>query len=273
MRATGRSDQAQSGRRRLRASAAASVVAALLLLLSVAAAAQVEPPDSPLVLQQLLGGEVTCVSTEATCTLVNLFGQDGAPSTGPIRPGDQLDTTVQLRNAGTIAASGLDLVAGPCQTEPLSGEVALADLCATITVALDCTAGDATFSLEPQTLTSFGQGVSHSVAAPLAAGASATCQFTITYPADAPPATQELRAVQPATWTLVAPDAPSPTPSDPGGGASPAPAVPPRGPLAFTGADALPLVLAGVALLVAGGVLYRFRRHDRGAARSGLPGA
>jgi hypothetical protein len=278
MRGTGRSDQADRGRRRLRASAViACVIAVILLALSVTAAAQTESTNPTLVLEQLLNGEVACVSADATCSAVDLYGRQGNRNTGPINPGDRLSTTVQLRNAGNITASGLHLSADACQNQALDGGTALADLCDTVTVAVDCAADGTTFSLEPQTLGSFGQDA-HTVAAPLAPGASATCRFDVAYPTDRPAITERLRAVQPVTWTLMAPDVPGPGPGPgqepgpgqgrglepapgPSGGVTPEPAPPSRGPLAFTGGDALLLSLAGLALLIVGAVLHRLSRH------------
>ncbi|MDD9371576.1 MAG: hypothetical protein PV358_15770, partial [Acidimicrobiales bacterium] len=259
---TRRSDDAEANRRRLRVSAVAvTVTAVALLALSVAAAAQAQTAAPSLVLEQSSNGEVTCVSPSATCSAVNLYGRDGSTNTPPVFPGDQLTTTVQLRNAGNLAASGLHLAAGACENEPVDGGGAvLADLCATVTVAVECGTDGTTVSLEPQTLVGFGQAGSRTVAAPLAAGAVATCRFTVTYPADAPASPQALQAVQPVTWTLMAPDAPTPGPSPAppdAGGTSPGPATPPGGALAFTGGNALALALAGMVLLFLGGVLHR----------------
>lgn len=274
MRGTRRSDHAEADRRRLRVSAVAvTATAVALLALSVAAAAQAQTAAPSLVLEQSSNGEVTCVSPAATCSAVNLYGRDGSIDTPPVFPGDQLTTTVQLRNAGNLAASGLHLAAGACENEPVDGGGAvLADLCATVTVAVECGTDGTTVSLEPQTLVGFGQAGSRTVAAPLAAGAVATCRFTVTYPADAPASPQALQAVQPVTWTLMAPDAPtpgpSPSPAPPdAGGTSPGPATPPGGALAFTGGNALALALAGLVLLVLGGVLHRASRgRDGGVA-------
>jgi hypothetical protein len=248
------------------------VAAAILLSLAVAAAAQAAPPAPRLVLEQSLHGEVVCTSTEATCGAVDLYGSDGSRDTTPIEPGDHRTTTVQLRNAGDIAASGLDVSAAACANRPLDGGAAVADLCGTVTVAVACEGGGRTFGLGPQTLTRFGQDGSHTLAAPLAAGEATTCQFDLRYPADAPAIGQALQAVQPVTWTLVAPEPLSPSPSlSPSvplpGGSAPASAPPSRGPLAFTGGGAVPFALAGVALLVVGAVLHRLsRRHGRDGA-------
>lgn len=281
MRATQRSGQAEVRRRnrkrRPRRRASSVVVcaaAAVLLALSVgsvdavAGPVQADPPSGSLVLEQSLDGQTTCVSPDATCSVVNLYAQDGDPSPPPIDRGAQRTTTVQLRNAGSVTASGLDLSPAACRNQPLHGGTAGADLCATVTVAVDCATGGSPFSLGPQTLTSFGQEGTRTVTAGLAPGASATCRFTVAYPLDAPLITEALRAVQPVTWTLTAGE--TPPPSD---GVAPGPSTPGRGPLALTGVDVLPLVLAGVALLAAGGLALRWSRRRRGDAAGSLPPA
>jgi hypothetical protein len=242
---------------------------------AVAASAGTGPSSSSLVLQQLLNGQVQCVSTNATCSVVNLYGNNGV-SPNPVAPGDVRTTTVQLLNAGNLAASSLTLSPGSCQNHALSGGIAAGDLCGTVTVAIFCTTGAATFSYGPQTLTTFGQQGVHTVNSGLAAGASSTCRFTVTYPGGAtfPPATL---AVQPVTWTLTANEAPTPTPAPPTtpgapAGVAPGAAAPSSvpGPLAVTGSDELVLALAGFALLVVGRVLSRLarRRDHKDAAES-----
>ncbi|MBO0731601.1 MAG: LPXTG cell wall anchor domain-containing protein, partial [Acidimicrobiaceae bacterium] len=257
-----------------------------------------------LVLQQSLNGHVQCVSPDATCTIVNLYGQGGDPGPSFITPGEQHVTTVDLTNAGTLAASSLTVVAGSCTSQ----------LCETVTVTILCTTGGtASFSFGPATLTAFGASGTHLVANGLAAGASSTCTFTVEYPANAPfiaPA----RSVQPVTWTLTAPEVPptttipppttipptttvpppttvppattippattSPAPPPPstvppappttkvsGPPAVPPPVVGPPAPpsLAVTGTDALVMAIAGLVLLAIGAfLLWLSRRRDEG---------
>jgi hypothetical protein len=228
------------------------------------------------VLQQLLNGQVQCVSTNATCSVVNLYGNNGA-SPNPVAPGDVRTTTVQLLNAGTTAASGLTMTPGACQNQALATGVPTGDLCGILTVTISCTTGNSTFSYGPQTLTTFGEQGTQTVNNGLAAGASSTCQFTVTYPADpssgaaSDPGTT--LGVQPITWTLTANEATTPTPppttpATPGApaGVAPGPATPSAvpGPLAVTGSYALALALVGLALLVIGRVLSRMsRRRDQ----------
>jgi hypothetical protein len=240
------------------ASGAAALLLGLSLSFSVTAAAQTNPADTMLVLEQLVNGDVRCTSTGAVCSGVDLYGQDGNGGT-LVHPGDQLTTTVQLRNASIIASAGLDLSPGACRNQTLSGGTADADLCATVTVAVACASpGGPTFVSGPQPLTGFGQDGARTVTPGLAAGASTMCEFTVIYPADAPPTTWGLRAVQPITWTLMAPDIAvaasdiERAPTAPAGGAAGGAA---GGTLPVTGGAVLPLALAGLVLAVAGAVL------------------
>jgi hypothetical protein len=261
-------------------SVATSVAAAMLLALSVsavAASAGTGSSSSSLVLQQLLNGQVQCVSPDATCSVVNLYGNDGV-SPNPVAPGDVRTTTVQLLNAGTLAASSLTMTPGACQNQTLVAGVPTGDLCGTLTVTISCTTGNSTFSYGPQTLTTFGEQGTHTIETGLAPGASSTCRFTVTYPAGADIAAASVAGMtlgtQAITWTLTANEAPTPTPSPPTTPGAPAavtpgPAAPSTvpGPLAVTGSYPLALALAGLALLVVGRVLSRLsRRRDHHSA-------
>lgn len=285
MRDLERRDKLEARRRLLRKLAVGtSAVAAILLALSggaVASAARADPP-STLILQQSLDGHVECVSPDATCTIINLYGQNGDPGESPIAPGQHHVTTVVLRNAGTLTASSLSVAAGSCTNQ----------LCGTVEVATVCTTGGMiTFSFGPATLDAFGASGTHAVNTGLAPGASTTCTFTVTYPPDAP-GIVAARSVQPVTWTLTASEAPPttsppttrpPTTSKPPTTSPPTSAppsttpsrVPPTKPaaipplLAMTGVDARALAIAGLVLLAIGAVLFRLSsRHDRGSGES-----
>ena len=302
------SDQLDARRHRLRRLAAVTSVAGAVLLAlgAVRSEAQPEPPPT-LVLEQLLDGQVECVSPEAQC-LLNLYSQGGAPGPSFITPGEQHVTTVDLRNAGNLTASSLEMAAGTCRNEDTSGVgTPDGDLCGTVTVAVLCTSGATTFSYGPTTLPEFAESGTHTIVGGLAPGAAARCTFTVGYPADAP-YFFFTRAVQPVTWTMTAAEVPpttpptttapttgppttappptaSPTtgppsvappgpPARPAVPAAPAPGATPRQPgaLAFTGGDALPLALAGLALLLIGGLLYWWSR-PREHRWTGEPGA
>lgn len=78
MRGARRSDQPEVRGRHLHASAVLAILAAaVLLVVSVAAAAQAQAVAPSLVLEQSHDGAVTCVSPEAACRVVDLYGQDG----------------------------------------------------------------------------------------------------------------------------------------------------------------------------------------------------
>jgi hypothetical protein len=246
---------------------AASAAAAALLALSISVAAVTagnDPPSSPLVLEQLLNGQVQCTSPDATCTVVDLYGQNGNPNSPNLNPnGETRTTTVQLLNAGSIAASELILTPGTCANEALSRVPV--DLCSTVSVAVSCTTGGSNISLGPQSLTAFSELGPQIVDSGLASGASTTCTFTVSFPPGSPAALQSTRAEQPDTWTLVSNETVTPTPSGPAPGPSAPGAVP--GPLAVTGSNPIVLALLGLALLVTGRVLVRAvrRREHREA--------
>jgi|GEM_PF-7083753 len=288
----GRGDHLALRRQRLRRLAVATcTVAAILLALSaaaVASAAASSDPPSTLVLQQSLNGHVECVSPDATCIQVNLYGQNGDPNLTFIDPGEQHVATVDLTNAGTLAATSLTVTAGDCTSR----------LCDTVEVSILCTTGGAeTFSLGPMTLNQFGDSGTHVVSNGLAPGNSSTCTFTTEYPLHAP-LILGARSVQPVTWTLTAAEVPPPTTTIPPATTTPAPpttkvngppptapptskvngpsvvappvAGPPSPPgaLAMTGTDALALAIAGMALLAIGGLLLWMSRR-RGASQQG----
>jgi hypothetical protein len=254
-----------------------SVVATILLALSigaVAATAGSNPPSSPLVLQQLLNGQVQCVSNDATCTAVNLYGQNGNPNSPNLNPnGETRTTSVQLLNAGSQAASNLTLTPGACVNQDLSGTPV--DLCSIISVGVSCSTAGSDVSFGPLSLTAFGRLGTQIVDPGLAPNASTTCTFTVVFPPGSPASALATRAVQPVTWTLLSSETPTPTPTPTAPG-TPAPGVPAPGvpapsavpgPLAVTGSNPIVLALAGLALLVAGRVLARAaRRRQRSEA-------
>lgn len=263
---TGRSGQVRPGRVLRRAAIATCVAGALVLLVSAAEAASAaasDPPAPTLVLQEVHDGRVICVSPEANCTVINLYGPDGSITPPRAFPGSRNTTTIQLRNASSIAASRLEITADACRNVAPNGGP-IGDLCAVLTVTVSCTSPSGTFSYGPVSLTRFGTAGTHIVSNALAAGASATCRFTLDYPAGAPSFTNVVRAIQPITKTLVAAPAPPPTPAP-----TPAPTPPPAPPvkLPFTGANPAPFVIVGAALLALGGGLFRLSRRRDAQAR------
>jgi hypothetical protein len=253
---------------------ALSVAAAALLALSISVAAATagnDPPSSPLVLQQLLNGQVQCTSPDATCTVVDLYGQDGNPNSPNLNPkGETRTTTVQLLNAGTTAASDLTLTPAACANENLGGVPV--DLCSTISAAVSCSTGGSKIALGPQSLTVFGERGPQIVNTGLAPGASTTCTFTVSFPPGSPAALLSARAVQPITWALLSNETQTPTPSAPAPGVSAPSALP--GPLAVTGSNPIVLALLGLVLLVTGRVLSRAaRRREHRETDEKIPAA
>ena len=244
-----------------------TVAAAVLFSLSaaaVAAGATGGSPSAPIVLQELLNGQTQCVSNDADCSIVNLYGQNGNPNSAPLNPnGEQRTTTAVLLNAGSTAASSLSLNPGTCQNQNLNAALPSGDLCSAITLTVACATGGSTVSFGPQTLTAFGHDGTLIADTGLSPGASTTCRFTVSYPASDPTAVLEVRAVQPITWTLAG-EAPTAGPATSGPGTGPsgaAPGLSVPGPLAITGIDALALAIVGLALLVAGHFLAHLSRR------------
>jgi hypothetical protein len=233
------------------------VAGAILLSLGAVAGAAPTAPSAPLVLEQSVNGQVQCVSPDGSCVVANLYGPAGSPQPPMMFPGDQFVTTVQLRNVGTLPSSNLLLSAGACQNQAMSGVGQAPDLCGTVTVSIACTSGGGTFSFGPVTLPDFAQAGTLTVDDGLAVGQAATCRFTTTYPEAPTTLSEAARAVQSLTWAITADEPPPTTPpphtSRPSGSTATTPPGP--GALAFTGGDALPLVLAGLALLLLGGLL------------------
>jgi hypothetical protein len=240
-----------------------SVAGAILVALGAVAFAVPPDPPSALILEESLNGQVQCASPDASCTL-NLYAADGAPGQSLIAPGQQHVTTVDLRNAGTLAATDLTMAAGPCQNQGPAGiGEPRGDLCSTATVTVTCTTAGTTFSYGPTTLTAFAAAGIATIVSGLASGASTRCTFTVTYPLDAP-TVLSTRALQPITFTLTAPE-PSPTTTPPTtaiavAGADQArppsaSASPGRGALPVTGDQALLQAFTGLALLILGGLL------------------
>jgi len=250
-----------------------------LLCISIGASASAArtDPASSLVIQQTLNGLTECVSPDATCTTPNLYAQNGDPGPSPIAPGQHHATTVELRNAGNVTASSLDLSPGSCHNYAVTGSRPPSDLCDTVDVAVACTTEGTTYTFGPATLTNFGEAGTQALNRGLAPGASTTCTFMETYPANKPALTAGTGADQPVTWTLTAGEIPPPattprpgaTPGPPEPSASQGPALvaPFSGPLPSTGTGSLALAMVGSVMLATGGAMLRWsRRRDHHTA-------
>jgi LPXTG-motif cell wall-anchored protein len=271
---TGRIEQPERRQQRLRKSAVGtSLAATILLCLSIGASASAArtDPASSLVLQESLNGLTQCVSPDATCTTPNLYAQNGAPGPSSIAPGQHHATTVELRNAGNITASNLDLLPGSCHNYTVNGGPPTSDLCGTVDLVVACTTGGTTNALGPTTLTNFGEIGTQALTRALAPGASTTCTFTETYPAHTPAPSAGTGADQPVTWLLTAGDIPpqanTPRPGEvsgqpaPGNSLGPAQVAPQSGLLPSTGTGALSITIVGSVLLATGGVMFWWSRR------------
>lgn len=147
-------------------------------------------------------GGTTCVDTAttttntATCSTINKYGGTAAP----LDPdGDNTQTTtVVLKNTGT-GDGNLTLDAGAC-TSTGGAAGSTGDICDEVDVTVACPTGTVLYG--PATLNTFAGAASVAIATPLAAGASVTCDITVTLPADAPSSVSGMTASQPLVWTL-----------------------------------------------------------------------
>lgn len=152
----------------------------------------------------------TCQSSAGTgnsfvCTNINKYGG----TTTPLTPGASQSTTVVFTNLGASAASTFVLTPGVCASTPSTGTPTPANLCTTdLTMALSCSPGTTyaagsawTDLVYPAGLIS-GLPTTLTHATGLAAGASATCVFTVSLPTTASVLDQGVTLTQPLTWTL-----------------------------------------------------------------------
>jgi hypothetical protein len=168
---------------------------------------------SAVILKEVGPSTATCLSSSGvgnsfTCSTVNKYGGTASP----LNPGGSQVTDVVFSNAGASAASSFVLTTGSCSQSPTagSGSPAAANICTNgdLTVAISCSNG-ATYSAGAawtelvQTAvapSSIPATLTHT--APLAAGASFTCRFTVALGAAASVLDQGITASQALTWTL-----------------------------------------------------------------------
>jgi hypothetical protein len=126
-----------------------------------------------------------------TCASINKYGTNGAAASGtPMEPGGSQSTTVQLQNTASATPPGrpgtLTLNASPCTQLPAANGTTVADVCATITVTVNCTVTDpsGTASDGPVNLTAFNTGGTFSIGT-VNPQATVNCIFTTALPAGA----------------------------------------------------------------------------------------
>ncbi len=158
--------------------------------------------------EQNATGTVTCLSTDgtgnnvtnnaATCATINKYG-----GSTTLVPGQSVNTTVTLANAGTAPASSFTLAPGTCtQSGNVTGSAT--DLCAKIGVVITQTVGSTTTTVTPaaSTLASLATAGPLSLSAPVAPGTTITYNFAVTLAASAANTYQGLAASQPLVWTF-----------------------------------------------------------------------
>jgi hypothetical protein len=159
-------------------------------------------------------GATTCYSSasstnSSTCSTINKYGGTASPLT----PGTSQTVDVTFTDVGSIAGSSFVLAPAACSQNPAagSGTPAANNVCTNgdLTVAVSCsngstyTAGSAWVDLvstaaSPSTFA----GTTYTHAAGLAAGASATCRFTVSLIGGAGILSQGITVSQVMSWTL-----------------------------------------------------------------------
>lgn len=220
-----RSERSARGRRRLPLLWGAGVVAAVLMALSTSGTlsawtsaiiindTNTAATASAVILKEVGPTAATCLSSSGvansyTCSTVNKYGGTGSP----LNPGGSQVTDVVFSNVGGAAARTFVLKADPCSQSPAagSGPPGVADVCANgdLTVAISCSdgatyaAGSAWTDLVQPAIAPSSIGAMLTHTAPLAAGASFTCRFTVALSSGANVLDQGVTASQPLTWTL-----------------------------------------------------------------------
>lgn len=148
----------------------------------------------------------TSADNTASCDQINKYGDGGVADT-TLQPGQSISTSVTMTNTGSGDAATFTMTPGTCTSLYNTGSrigtapAVADDLCGELQVAVECT-GDATLSVAATSLAAFA--TEHTLATGLASGASTTCTFTVSLPADAPSRFSGQTATQPIVWTLSA---------------------------------------------------------------------
>lgn len=130
----------------------------------------------------------------ATCSSINKFG--GLTS---MVPGQSAQTTVVIKNTGTVRANTFTLTPGTSCTQSGSVSGSASDLCAKMNLTITQN-GSSLFS---GTLATFAANPATAITlTPLAASASSTFVFTVTLDSSAGTSYQGLTASMPMTWTF-----------------------------------------------------------------------
>lgn len=165
------------------------------------------------ILKETSGG-TTCLSSAnasnaSTCSTINKYGGTATPLT----PGTSQTVDVTFTDVGGASGSTFSLAPGACTQTPTagSGTPAANNLCSNgdLTVAVSCSPGTtyaagSAWSDLVSTAVAPGSLPTLTHAAGLAAGASATCRFTVALGSGAGVLSQGITVSQPLVWTLAA---------------------------------------------------------------------
>ncbi|TNM39487.1 hypothetical protein FHP29_11370 [Nocardioides albidus] len=144
------------------------------------------------------------VANTSTCTTINKYGGTSTP----LAPGGSQVADVVFTNLGAANGSSFVLTPGTCTSSPSTGTPTPNNLCTTdLTVAVSCSNGSTYAPGSAWTDLVYPAGAASSIptlthAAGLAAGASATCRFTVALPANASVLDQGVTVSHPLSWTL-----------------------------------------------------------------------
>jgi hypothetical protein len=150
------------------------------------------------------GAPITCNSTDggsvasnaATCSTINKFGGSTA-----MVPGQTVQTTVVIKNAGSVRANTFTLTPGSTCTQTGSVSGSANDLCAKLKLTI--TQQGSASSVFSDSLTNFAAAAGTPITLPaVAPGDSATFTFAVTLDGTANSTYQGLKAAMPMTWTF-----------------------------------------------------------------------
>ena len=156
-------------------------------------------------------GTVTCNSNDptpgtntintnaATCSTINKYG-----GSTTMVPGTAVNTTVTVKNTGTVSANTFTLTPGTC-TQSNNGTVngSAIDLCAKINLTLTQTVSGTTTTIINNVALSTAAGTTYTLATPVTAGQTISFTFSVTLAAAAGNTYQGLAASQPLVWQFV----------------------------------------------------------------------
>lgn len=159
-------------------------------------------------------GATTCYSSSSstnssTCSTINKYGGTSTP----LAPGTNQTVDVTFTDVGSIAGSSFVLAPAACTQNPVagSGSPAANNVCtnADLTVAASCSNGSTYSAGSAWTDLVFAAGspsafagTTYTHAAGIAAGASATCRFTVSLIPGAGILSQGITVSQVMSWTL-----------------------------------------------------------------------